>query len=153
MLLSGKTCRLWINQQVQLRGITRHLYQQPQGLIITLPTSTQSNTMQRSQWRSLNNAIWITISSTPRYIIVTVVRGIKGSRIILIIDSVDMSTIMLLWQQWWIPTWMLWEMRMNQYILPEHPFKLQVLIKDSSPWRQRRNCTKRTRKCTQVCKH
>ncbi len=151
MLLSGKTCRLWNNQWVQSRKLTRHLFQQPQRSLITLLNRTQSNTMQRPQWRSLNNAMWTTIMfSTPRHVIVIIVRGIKGSLIIIIIIRPgDTSTITPLWQQWWIPTWILWEMTMNQYIPPEHPCKLQVLIKNSSPWRWRMNCTRRTVNHTQ----
>jgi hypothetical protein len=42
-----ETCRLWNNQQS--RKISRHLYWQHQASIIILFTSTQSNTMQRSQ--------------------------------------------------------------------------------------------------------
>jgi hypothetical protein len=34
---------------------------------------------------------------------------------------------------------MLWEKMMSNYIPPEYPCKLQVVIKDISPWRWKRN--------------
>jgi hypothetical protein len=63
--------------------------------------------------RSLNDAMWNTMSTTQRYIFVTIIRGINGS-LTIIIGLGDTSTIMPLWQQWWIPTPMLREMMMNQ---------------------------------------
>ncbi len=149
MLLSGKLCKLWNNQRVQLRKITRHLYQQPQGLIIiVLLTSTQLKTMQRSQRRSLNDTMWNAMFSIPQYATVIITRGIKGS-LIKMIGSRDTSTITPLWQWWWIPTQMLQEMMTNQYIPPENLCKLQVLTKNSFPRRWRKNCTRSTGKYTQ----
>ncbi len=87
--------------------------------------------MLRSPWRSLNDSMWTAMLSAPQCTIVIVIQGIKGS--LIIIGPWDMSTITPLWQQWWFPTRMLQEMMANQYILPEHPCKLLVLIKDTPP--------------------
>jgi hypothetical protein len=46
-------------------------------LIIILFTSTQSNTMQKSQWRSLNDALWNAMFSAPQYTIVIIVEASK----------------------------------------------------------------------------
>jgi hypothetical protein len=68
-------------------------------------TSTQLNTMQNSQWKSLNDAIWNAMFSTPPYVIALVIQVIRRSLIIIIIIGPgDMSTIMPLWRQRWILT-------------------------------------------------
>jgi hypothetical protein len=79
-----------------LREIIRHLYQQPQDLIIISVTSTQLNTLQRSQQKSLNDAMWSAIFSALQNAVVTIVQGIKGS-LIIIIGLRDMNTIMPSW--------------------------------------------------------
>jgi hypothetical protein len=72
------------------------LYQQPQDLIIISVTSTQLNTLQRSQQKSLNDAMWSAIFSALQNAVVTIVQGIKGS-LIIIIGLRDMNTIMPSW--------------------------------------------------------
>ncbi len=77
----------FLRKQVQSREIARHLYQQPQSSIIALLTSTQFNTMQRSQWKYLNGAMWNAMLSAPWYTIVIVVQGFTGSLIIIIVPG------------------------------------------------------------------
>ncbi len=126
MLHSGKICRHWNNQLVQLREITRLLYQQPQGLIILSVTSTQLNTLQRSQQKTLNDAMWSAIFSALQNV-VTIVQGIKGS-IIIIIGLRDTNIIMPSWHWWLIPTRTLKGTTMNRCIPAECPCKLTTAI-------------------------
>jgi hypothetical protein len=52
--------------------------------------------MQKSQQKSLNNAMWSAIFSALQNAVVTIVQGIKGS-LIIIIGLRDMNTIMPSW--------------------------------------------------------